>query len=108
MKYTVSIKKSALKAIEELPKKIANNVSSSIRALTDEPRPANCKKLKGVADTYRIRIGDYRVLYTVDDRIVTVEVIKVGTARIFMSDTPKRATLPFPARPTLLKPGPWR
>lgn len=81
MKYTVSIKESALKTIEGLPKKIANNVSSSIRALADEPRPANCKKLKGVEDTYRIRIGDYRVLYIVDDNIVTVEVIKVGNRK---------------------------
>ena len=78
MKYKVSIKKSALKAIQKLPKKMANNVSSSIRALADEPRPDNCRKLKGVDNTYRIRVSDYRVLYTVDDRIVTVEVIKVG------------------------------
>lgn len=81
MKYTVSIKKSALKAIEVLPKKIATNVSSSIRALADDPRPVNCKKLKGVDDTYRIRLGDYRVIYTVDDAIVTVEVIKVGNRK---------------------------
>ena len=81
MKYKVNIKKSALKAIEKLPKKTANNVSSSIRALADEPRPDNCKKLKGVDDTYRIRIGDYRVIYTVDDSIVTVEVVKVGNRK---------------------------
>ncbi|GAB4030698.1 type II toxin-antitoxin system RelE family toxin [Spirosoma gilvum] len=81
MKYSVTIKKSALKAIESLPKKIANNVSSSIRGLADNPRPAHCKKLKGVDDTYRIRIGDYRVLYTIDDSIVTVEVVKVGNRK---------------------------
>ncbi|GAB4028582.1 type II toxin-antitoxin system RelE family toxin [Spirosoma koreense] len=53
-------------------------VASAIDDLANDPHQTDCKKLKSVEDTYRIRIGDYRVLYTVDDSIVTVEVVKIG------------------------------
>lgn len=81
MTYTILFKKSAAKQLRQLPKSILKKVASAIDDLADDPRPANCKKLKGVEETYRIRIGDYRVLYTVDDSIVTVEVVKVGNRK---------------------------
>lgn len=78
MVYTILFKKSAAKQLRLLPKGMISKVAAAIDELADQPRPATCKKLQGVEDTYRIRIGDYRVLYTVDDSIVTVEVIKIG------------------------------
>lgn len=75
MAYTITFKKSASKQLRLLPKNMLSKVASAIDNLADEPRPVNCKKLQGVDDTYRIRIGDYRVLYIVDDEIVTVEVV---------------------------------
>ncbi len=69
MAYIVLFKKSASKQIRLLPKNVLSRITVAIDELADEPRPDNCKKLKGVDDTYRIRIGDYRVIYTVDDSI---------------------------------------
>ena len=78
MAYEIVFRKSALKQLRQLPKAIISRLTSLVDTLADDPRPANCKKLKGVADTYRVRSGDYRVLYTVNDSIVTVEIVKVG------------------------------
>lgn len=64
-----------------MPENIVGKIATAIDGLADNPRPANCKKLKGIGDTYRIRVGDYRVLYTVDDSIVTVEIVKVGNRK---------------------------
>jgi len=52
-------------------------VVAAIQELADHPRPDGCKKLKA-RDGYRIRVGDFRVIYTVDDGRVTVVVVKVG------------------------------
>jgi mRNA interferase RelE/StbE len=77
--YTITIKKSAAKEIELLPKKILSLITSSILSLAENPRPQGCKKLKGSkSDFWRIRIGDYRVLYTIADEIRIVDVQKVG------------------------------
>ncbi|MDP1728368.1 MAG: type II toxin-antitoxin system RelE/ParE family toxin [Bacteroidota bacterium] len=80
MKYTVTIKKSAAKSLEALPTKaIRTSVTHAILSLTDNPRPHNCKKLKGkYSDLWRIRIGNYRVIYVIDDAIRIVDVQEVG------------------------------
>ncbi len=81
MSYTITFKKSASKQLRKLPKAVLATVASAVDDLANEPRPDSCKKLKGSDDVYRIRVGDYRVLYTVDDSIITVEVIKVGNRK---------------------------
>ncbi|WP_020604826.1 type II toxin-antitoxin system RelE family toxin [Spirosoma spitsbergense] len=81
MSYTILFKNSASKQLRQLPKNMLGKVASAIDDLADEPRPVNCKKLKDATDSYRIRIGDYRVIYTVDDVTVTVEVVKVGNRK---------------------------
>ena len=78
MAYEIVFRKSALKQLRKLPKTVVGTLATLIDALTNDPRPANCRKLTGVADTYRVRSGDYRVLYTVNDSIVTVEIVKIG------------------------------
>ena len=78
MSYNVLFKNSASKQFRRLPKNMLGKVASAIDELAEDSRPVNCKKLKDTTDTYRIRIGDYRVIYTMDDSIVTVEVVKVG------------------------------
>jgi mRNA interferase RelE/StbE len=80
MKFTVTIKKSAAKSLEALPTKvIRTNVANAILSLADNPRPTNCKKLKGkFSDLWRIRIGNYRVIYTIDDTIKIVDIKEVG------------------------------
>ena len=78
MSYNVLFKNSASKQFRRMPKNMLGKVASAIDELAEDSRPVNCKKLKDTTDTYRIRIGDYRVIYTIDDSIVTVEVVKVG------------------------------
>lgn len=75
-KYRVNLKKSAIKDLDKLSDVVLKRVQKSILTLADNPRPDGCKKLKG-RDDYRIRVGDYRILYFIEDDIVTVEVVRV-------------------------------
>ena len=82
MKYEITIRKSAAKALDKLPTKDLKAVVESIMALANNPRPSGCKKLKGKQDIWwRIRVGDYRVIYSVDDTIHIVNVANVGHRR---------------------------
>ena len=79
MRYRIVIRKQALKEIGRMPAKINEQIVSAIENLKDNPRPSGCKKLKGEREImWRIRVGDYRVLYTIEDAIKIVEVRKVG------------------------------
>ena len=77
MKYTVLIERYAQKQIMKLDKKIIPVIKSAIATLADNPRPYGYKKLKG-EDAYRIRVGDYRVIYEIDDGKIIVTVVSVG------------------------------
>ena len=77
--YKITIKKTAAKELDALPKKIVVLVTKEIWQLAEVPRPHGCKKLKGTSsDLWRIRIGDYRVIYAIDDVIQIIDVKKVG------------------------------
>ena len=79
MSYQIVVKKSAAKEIEALPTKILPQVTEAIYDLGNVPRPQGCKKLKGSkANIWRIRIGDYRVVYLIDDKIEIIDIQKVG------------------------------
>ena len=77
--YHIIIGKQAFKELETLPKKTNQQISKSIDKLAGEPRPHGCKKLKGEHQyIWRIRVGNYRVLYSIDDEIRIVEIGKIG------------------------------
>jgi mRNA interferase RelE/StbE len=76
--YQVVINKKAQKEIDALPSYIKGNVDEHILALGENPRPSGCIKLKGEDNLYRIRIGDYRVVYAIEDEICIVDVVKVA------------------------------
>ena len=78
--YTVVLTKTAQKQLDKLPDQIANTLLEAIEKLADEPRPDGCKKLKGRSG-YRIRKGDYRIIYEVEDDVLIVEVIAIGHRR---------------------------
>lgn len=79
MSYTISIRKEALKELAVLPKKSVAQIKTAIDTLADNPRPAGCKKLKGQQESlWRIRVGDYRVIYAIEDAIKVVNIRKVG------------------------------
>lgn len=74
MAYRITLKKSALKDLRALPKTVLRRVDEHILALADEPRPHGCRKLKGSNDRYRVRVGDHRIIYTVNDRDRVVDI----------------------------------
>jgi mRNA interferase RelE/StbE len=80
-RHQLQLLPSAQRELLKLPAKIRVRVTDAIRSLQANPRPAGCKKLAGNADYCRIRVGDYRVLYEIRDRVLLVLVIKVGHRR---------------------------
>jgi mRNA interferase RelE/StbE len=79
--YELIISSSAQKDIRKLPKTELPKIVPAINLLSQNPRPSGCKKLVTTKNTYRIRIGNYRVLYLVDDVIQIIEVSAVKHRR---------------------------
>jgi mRNA interferase RelE/StbE len=77
MKYTVFIEPYAQKQIQKLDKKFIPVIKLAISSLADNPRPYGYKKLKG-ENAYRIRVGDYRVIYEIEDSRIIVIIVSVG------------------------------
>ena len=75
--FSVFIKPSAAKELGRIPLKDRRRVARRIAALADDPRPSGCEKLAG-EDAWRLRQGSYRIVYTIEDDILTVIVVKVG------------------------------
>ena len=78
VKYSLEIKPSAQKELDALDDTVFKRIDRKILALADNPRPAGCKKLKGFKDQWRIRVGDWRVLYIIDPETKTVTVMHVA------------------------------
>lgn len=78
--YKLLIKKSAVKELEELPKMDLQRITQRIQNLSQNPRPLGCQKLSG-AEKYRIRQGNYRVIYAIIENSQIVEIVKVGHRR---------------------------
>ncbi len=79
-KYEISVKKSAAKELGDIPKKELQKIIKKIQSLSSEPRPQGSQKLSH-KEQYRIRQGDYRVIYSIDDDNLAVNIIKVGHRR---------------------------
>jgi mRNA interferase RelE/StbE len=78
--YRILFKKSVAKDLRKIPKKDRQRILERIDSLTEDPRPAGAEKLSGDGK-YRIRQGSYRILYLLEDEIITVTVVKVGHRR---------------------------
>jgi len=76
--YAVELKPSARKELESLPNTALSRVIRKIESLALDPRPAGCKKLKGYKDLWRVRIGDWRIVYIIDDAVRSVSVTRVA------------------------------
>ena len=79
--YAVSFRRSAEKDLRKLDGKVQTRVLRAVDGLVFDPRPDGCRKLQGSDDAYRIRVGDYRVIYTVDDEVLIVAVERVRHRR---------------------------
>lgn len=77
--YSLVIKKSAAKELEGVPgKKDRQRIVDRIQSLAASPRPPGVEKLSGAAEKYRIRQGDYRVVYEIHDKVLAVSIVKIG------------------------------
>jgi len=79
-KYNILIKPSAVKEIENIPRKDRVRIIQKIQGLANNPRPQGCENLAG-ENRYRIRQGVYRIVYSVSDRELHIIVVKVGHRR---------------------------
>ena len=75
--YSLEIKRSAAKELARRPKPGCARVTARIQALAHDPRPVGSEKLSG-QERYRVRQGDYRILYEVKDDVLIVTVVQVG------------------------------
>jgi mRNA interferase RelE/StbE len=76
--YELLVKPSVAKDLRGLPKTDIRRILARIEALRDDPRAPGCEKLAGGSELYRVRQGVYRIVYTIRDDRVVVEVIRVG------------------------------
>lgn len=77
MSYRITFARSARRELAELPSEVAHRIFKKIEALSGEPRPPGCKKLKGNSRLWRIRVADYRIIYDIDDDNLIVDVVIV-------------------------------
>lgn len=78
MIYEVKFTKGARKMFRKLSQELQDRIQTKIDDLAIEPRPNKVKKLQGVENSYRIRVGDYRVIYDIFDDVLLVSVVEVG------------------------------
>lgn len=77
-RYELRVKPSVAKDLRGLPKADVRRILARIEALRDDPRAPGCEKLAGRSELHRVRQGVYRIVYTIDDDQVIVEVVRVG------------------------------
>ena len=78
--YRILIKKSVSKDLKKIPKKDIKRILDAIQGLANEPRPPQSKKLSG-QERYRLRQGNYRILYSIEDEELIICVVRVGNRR---------------------------
>ena len=80
-RYSLEIKQSAQKELDALDDSVFRRIDRKILALADNPRPPGCKKLRGYKDQWRVRVGDWRVVYLIDDEAKLVTITRVAHRR---------------------------
>lgn len=79
--YKIEWRRSTRKDLRRVPPQDVKRILSAVESLAEDPFPHGCTKLSGSEQAFRIRVGDYRILYEVIDAALIVEVIKVGHRR---------------------------
>ena len=80
-RYSVVLTKSAEKELYKLPTEAILKIVAALKGLEENPRPEGCKKLKGFKNLWRIRIGNYRAIYYIEDIILLVDVRDIGNRK---------------------------
>ena len=76
-KYKIEIKRSAVKELNSIPQKEIGKILRKMKSLSSNPRPEGCTKLTNRED-YRVRVGNYRIIYSIHDDILVIIAIKIG------------------------------
>jgi mRNA interferase RelE/StbE len=76
--FSIEWKKSARKELRKLDKDVISRILGIIEGLIKNPYPRGSRKLSGSSHTYRIRVGDYRIVYSVLSSVLTIEIIRIG------------------------------
>jgi mRNA interferase RelE/StbE len=79
--YSILFARSARKELEALSNPLIERIFTKIESLAFEPRPSGSRKLQGNSNLWRIRIGDYRVVYSIDDAIEIIEIVRIKHRR---------------------------
>jgi mRNA interferase RelE/StbE len=77
-RYAVVLTQTAEKELQKLPSRIIEKIIAVLKSLEENPRPAGCKKLKGYKNLWRARMGDYRIIYAIEDVIMLIDVREIG------------------------------
>ena len=80
-KYQVIFTKSAERELKKLTNHVIVRLIPVIKDLAETPRPSGCIKLEGSLNRYRLRVGDYRILYEIEDKIKIVEIVGIRNRR---------------------------
>jgi mRNA interferase RelE/StbE len=80
-RYALAFRPAALRALRKFDRQTAERIKTATEALRDDPRPPGAKMLTGSCGLLRIRVGDYRIVYAIDDQLRVVRVAAVGHRR---------------------------
>jgi mRNA interferase RelE/StbE len=75
--YALQLARSARKELEALPDAMLARIARQLDQLSAQPRPSGCKKLRGAADLWRLRVGDFRIIYRIDNTARLIEVVAI-------------------------------
>ena len=75
--YKILLSNIAKKALDKMPDSVFQRIDKRIQSLKFEPRPVGCIKLSG-NESYRIRVGDYRIIYTINDKIIEIYIFNIA------------------------------
>ncbi|NLE73792.1 MAG: type II toxin-antitoxin system RelE/ParE family toxin [Actinobacteria bacterium] len=78
MAYRIEVSPAAARQLKKIDRRVLYQIAEKIDSLASEPRPHGCEKLRGYDNLYRVRVGSYRIVYGVEDRLVVVVVLKAG------------------------------
>ena len=78
VRYRIEVRSEAKRQLAALPGPTRRRIDAKIQALAEDPRPVGAKKLVGSGELWRIRVGNYRVLYAIEDNVLVVIVVKIG------------------------------
>lgn len=81
MTYTIELSRESLKALKKIPHSDVKKIQNKIEKFKKDPLPKGCEKLEGSHDLYRIRSGDYRVIYQIFNKKLLILIVKIGHRR---------------------------